>query len=89
MENKGRYLIFLRVAQLVLMVGEAALQIYMLERLNVLAEGYNLRNDVKLSYAVGYAISTRENYYIMDELTRIADRKMYDDKRRYKAEHQM
>lgn len=34
-------------------------------------------------------MSTRENYYIMDELTRMADGKMYDDKRRYKAEHHM
>lgn len=61
----------------------------MLGRLNMLVARYNLANDVKISYASGYAMSTRENYYIMDELTRMADGKMYDDKRRYKAEHHM
>lgn len=62
---------------------------HMLGRLNMSVSRYNLTNDVKISYASGYAISTRENYYIMDELTRMADVKMYDDKRRYKAEHRI
>lgn len=62
---------------------------HMLGHLSMLVARYNLANDVKISYASGYAMSTRENYYIMDELTRMADGKMYDDKRRYKAEHHM
>jgi diguanylate cyclase (GGDEF)-like protein len=46
---------------------------------------YNEKNNIKISYAKGYEISTREHYYLMEELTKRADRRMYENKRLMKG----
>mgnify|MGYP002561752456 CR=1 FL=1 len=46
---------------------------------------YNEKNNIKISYAKGYEISTREHYYLMEELTKRADSRMYENKRLMKG----
>lgn len=46
---------------------------------------YNEKNNIKISYAKGYEISTREHYYLKEELTKRADRRMYENKRLMKG----
>lgn len=54
---------------------------YILDRLKKLTDQYNAKNSVKISYARGYEISTREHYYLMEELIRRADEQMYKHKK--------
>ena len=56
----------------------------MLDRLEKSVEKYNAKHCVKISYARGYEISTREHYYLMEELARRADENMYKHKQMYK-----
>ena len=42
-------------------------------------------NNIKISYAKGCEISTREHYYLMEELTKRADSRMYENKRLMKG----
>ena len=46
---------------------------------------YNEKNNIKISYAKGYEISTREHYYLMEEHTKRADSRMYENKRLMKG----
>lgn len=46
---------------------------------------YNEKNNIKISHAKGYEISTREHYYLMEELTKRADSRMYENKRLMKG----
>lgn len=46
---------------------------------------YNEKNNIKISYAKGYEISTREHYYLIEELTKRADSRMYENKRLMKG----
>lgn len=46
---------------------------------------YNEKNNIKISYAKGYEISTIEHYYLMEELTKRADSRMYENKRLMKG----
>ena len=46
---------------------------------------YNEKNNIKISYAKGCEISTREHYYLMEELTKRADSRMYENKRLMKG----
>ena len=40
---------------------------------------FTMKNTIlKISYAEGYEISTREHYYLMEELTKRADSYMYE-----------
>ena len=48
-------------------------------------DGYNRYKKTKVSYAQGYAISTSDNYLLIDELVTKADRQMYADKKRKKG----
>lgn len=63
-----------------------------LERMNCklqkLIDAYNQRAEHPISYAVGYEVSYRNHYYLVPDLIRTADEKMYEDKR-YKKQHRM
>lgn len=52
-----------------------------LDRLEKDVNAYNEKHNIKISYARGYEISTRDHYYLMEELTKRADSRMYDNKR--------
>ncbi len=55
-------------------------------RLQDLVDDYNLTAAHAISYAVGYDVSYRNHYYLIPDLMKIADEKMYEDKR-YKKQH--
>ncbi len=55
-------------------------------RLQALVDDYNENALHAISYAVGYDVSYRNHYYLIPDLMKIADEKMYEDKR-YKKEH--
>ena len=50
-------------------------------RLQAYMDEYNLTATHKISYAVGYEVSYRNHYYLVPDLMKIADEKMYEDKR--------
>lgn len=52
-----------------------------LDKLEKDVAAYNEKHNIKISYARGYEISTRDHYYLMEELTKRADSRMYDNKR--------
>lgn len=56
-----------------------------LDSLERKVNAYNEKNNIKISYAKGYEISTREHYYLMEELTKRADSHMYENKRLIKG----
>lgn len=49
--------------------------------LQTLVDSYNDTALHPISYAVGYDVSYRNHYYLIPDLLKIADEKMYDDKR--------
>ena len=51
-----------------------------------LVDRYNKANFISLSFAAGYAISTRDHYYLMDELLSEADKDMYRNKKIMKTD---
>ena len=51
-----------------------------LDKLEKAVEKYNVKHNIKISYARGYEISTRDHYYLMEELTKRADSNMYCNK---------
>ncbi len=55
--------------------------IHRLQSLERDVNDYNEKHNIKISYARGYEISTRNHYYLMEELTKRADSRMYDNKR--------
>ena len=55
-------------------------------KLQELVDEYNHSSQYPISYAVGYDVSYRNHYYLIPDLIRIADEKMYEDKR-YKKQH--
>ncbi|WP_205666535.1 bifunctional diguanylate cyclase/phosphodiesterase [Aminipila luticellarii] len=55
------------------------------ERLSRETEKNNKTSMIRISYACGYAISTREHYYLMDELLKEADKRMYENKKMIKS----
>lgn len=59
---------------------------WMNRKLQELVDGYNRTAQHPISYAVGYDVSYRNHYYLIPDLIRIADEKMYEDKR-YKKQH--
>ena len=63
-----------------------------LEQMNIhlqtMIDEYNQIADHPLSYAVGYDISCKNHYYLIMDLLKIADRKMYQDKK-YKKQQLM
>lgn len=50
-------------------------------RLQAYMDEYNVTAPHKISYAVGYEVSYRNHYYLVPDLMKIADEKMYEDKR--------
>lgn len=52
----------------------------LLDRLEQSVKKYNEKHSIKISYARGYEVSTREHYYLMEELTKCADENMYKHK---------
>ena len=50
-------------------------------RLQAYMDEYNLTATHKISYAVGYEVSYRNHYYLVPDLMKTADEKMYEDKR--------
>lgn len=50
-------------------------------RLQELIDAYNQKAEHPISYAVGYDVSYRNHYYLIPDLMKIADEKMYKDKR--------
>ncbi len=58
---------------------------HVIDRMATLTQKYNETSRLKLSYAKGYEISTKEHYYVVDELTKRADEHMYKDKMEYKS----
>ncbi|QIB70265.1 EAL domain-containing protein [Aminipila butyrica] len=55
------------------------------ERISKETERNNRSSSIRISYACGYAISTREHYYLMDELLKEADKRMYENKKMIKS----
>ncbi len=53
-------------------------------RLSKLIESYNRTASFPISYAVGWEVSYKNHYFLMDDLLRTADRNMYLDKSRKK-----
>lgn len=53
-------------------------------RLQSMIDEYNQIADHPLSYAVGYDISCKNHYYLIMDLLKIADQKMYEDKKHKK-----
>lgn len=51
-----------------------------LDKLEKAVEKYNVKHNIKISYARGYEISTRDHYYLMEELTKRAYSNMYRNK---------
>lgn len=51
-----------------------------------LADGYNKRHRIPLSFASGYQISTRQDYYFVTELLDAADKQMYVRKKEMKQQ---
>lgn len=64
---------------------EQIMQNYIKE-VNRAVDQYNKRSQVSLSFAGGYAISTKNNYYLMEELLKEADQRMYRNKKKIKYE---
>lgn len=50
-------------------------------KLQELIDAYNQKAEHPISYAVGYDVSYRNHYYLIPDLMKIADEKMYKDKR--------
>lgn len=48
--------------------------------LGTLVQEYNTRASLPLSYAVGFEVSYRNHYFMMDDLINAADKNMYQDK---------
>ena len=48
--------------------------------LSTLIQEYNTRASLPLSYAVGFEVSYRNHYFMMDDLINAADKNMYQDK---------
>ncbi len=46
---------------------------------------FNLKTDLPISYAVGYDVSYKNHYYLIDDLMDDVDKKMYQDKNFKKA----
>lgn len=57
---------------------------HILDKLEVMVKEYNAKHALQISYARGYEISTSEHYYLMEELTKRADNRMYTNKRKMK-----
>lgn len=55
-------------------------------QLQSMVNEYNLHAKLPISYAVGYDVSYKNHYYLMDDLIQIADKKMYKNKQ-YKKAH--
>lgn len=49
-------------------------------QLGTLVQEYNTRANLPLSYAVGFEVSYRNHYFMMDDLINAADKNMYQDK---------
>lgn len=56
-----------------------------IEKIREMTDKFNRGHAIRLSYACGYAISTRGHYYLMDDLLKEADKKMYDNKKMIKS----
>ena len=50
-------------------------------------DNYNLQAAYPISYAVGYEVSYKNHYYLIPDLMKIVDSKMYQDKA-YKKKNQ-
>ena len=50
------------------------------KKLQEALEEYNRATAFPISYAVGYEVSYKNHYYLMEDLMRAADQKMYQDK---------
>lgn len=48
--------------------------------LSTLVQEYNTRASLPLSYAVGFEVSYRNHYFLMEDLINAADKNMYQDK---------
>ena len=57
---------------------------HILDRLENMVNEYNAKHSIQISYARGYEISTSEHYYLMEELTKRADYRMYKHKKTMK-----
>lgn len=57
---------------------------HILDKLEVMVKEYNAKHSLQISYARGYEISTSEHYYLMEELTKRADYRMYMHKKKMK-----
>lgn len=57
------------------------------QKLQAIVDTYNLQATHPISYAVGYEVSYRNHYYLIPDLMKIADSKMYQDKA-YKKKNQ-
>lgn len=56
----------------------------MLDKLEKAVEKYNVKHNIKISYARGYEISMRDHYYLMEELSKRAYSNMYRNKQTMK-----
>lgn len=55
--------------------------------LSTLVQEYNTHANMPLSYAVGFEVSYRNHYFLMDDLINAADKNMYQDKFYKKNSH--
>lgn len=58
-----------------------------IEQVKKLTAQSNKNRKIRLSFASGYAVSTKEHYYLADELLKEADKKMYQNKKLMKADN--
>lgn len=56
----------------------------MIGKLRFLVEEHNKTSSIALSFSAGFEISNRDNYYLIEELIKKADQKMYENKRNMK-----
>ncbi|MDO4555914.1 MAG: EAL domain-containing protein [Lachnospiraceae bacterium] len=49
-------------------------------KLQSLIEEYNKKASLPISYAVGYDVSYKNHYYLIEDLLDVVDKKMYEDK---------
>ncbi|MFT3984224.1 MAG: EAL domain-containing protein [Lachnospiraceae bacterium] len=64
---------------------DESIMLNFLEHVSKSVEKNNTANTIGISYACGFAISTRQQYYLVDELLKEADKKMYQNKKIIKS----
>lgn len=62
---------------------------FMDQKLQQQIDEYNLGTELPISYAVGYDVSYKNHYFLLEDLMDAVDKKMYQDKQEKKGVRQM